>query len=197
MGFIIGLLIFTLVVWAIIKIAIDKDLDSIPTTTRTNNISLPSVSTNNKANDAYASSNKDFYNSEAAKYCCSKIVEGMLVEISFANNHYKEETISITYDFRIKSGEVRLCDEYRYYNSADWYYDFYNHRYPLLTAPEDREALAMAICNRVNAELKSRLPMGAKLSYSTERDDYEHGPSFTVSIKYTAPNPNYVEMKSW
>ncbi len=195
MGFVIGLVIFVVIIWTIIIIAFKADLNSTSSVSRADNISLPSEMGNNSS--SYTSSSKNFYNSEAAKYCCSKIVEGMLVEISFANNHYKEETISITYDFRVKSAEVRLCDEYRYYNSADWYYDFYNHRYPLLTAPEDREALAMAICNRVNAELKSRLPMEAKLSYSTERDDYEHDPSFTVSIKYTAPNPNYVEMKSW
>jgi hypothetical protein len=193
----IGLAIFAVIIWVIIIIAINKDLDSVSTTHRTDNVSLPSVSVNNKSNYTYTTSNKNFYNSEAAKYCCSKIVEGILEDIAERKTKSELEIIDYSYDFRVTMHCVKLCDEYHFYHIPNWKYDFNVHRYPSLTEHEDRKALAMAICNRVNAELKSKLSIGAKLTYSTERNDYERDPSFTVFIKYAVPNPNYVEMKSW
>ena len=194
MGFAIGLIIFVVILWVIIKIAIDKDLDSVPSTIRNNNVSLPSVSSNNSSNQI--SSNKNFYNSEAAKYCSSKIVEGILDYISGAQTKPELERIKYFYGFHVTGHCVKLCDDSHSYRIPDWKYNFDVHRYPPLNEHEDREALAMAICNRVNAELKIKLPE-AKLTYSTERDDYVLDPSFTVLINYTVPNPNYIELKSW
>lgn len=196
MGFLIGLAVFAVIIWVIIIIAINKDLDSYPTPPiRSDNVALPSVPSNSSSNQT--SSEKNFYNSEAAKYCCKKIINGMLEEIAYANVHHAVETITVSYDFRVTRGHVELCNEYRYYTSAAWEYIFYDHHYPPLSEHADRRDLAMAICKRVNTELKTKLPAEAKLTYSTEYDDYKNNPSFTVFIKYTAPNPNYIEMKSW
>ena len=105
MGFVIGLIIFVVILWAIIIIAFNKDLDSHPTTIRTNNISLPSVSINNSSNQT--NYNKNFYNSEAAKYCSSKITEDMLERIAYVNNNHNTKNIEVTYDFRITRPTIK------------------------------------------------------------------------------------------